>query len=338
MKRVRIGMAGLAHAHAEGYLHLLEQDPRVQLSAVWDEAGEKARRTARRFQMRCCGNLDELVGQGLDLLLVCTENTRHLKPVLAGAKAGVDILCEKPLGTDLAEMDAMIEACKAGGSQLMTAFPNRYVPEILWARELVAQGRIGALRAVKASNKGKFPGGFFVQPELSGGGSLMDHVVHVADLMNWFMGGGPQWVCALCGTVLHPGLEVDDVSMVHFGYADGTTVTLDSSWSRGEKYPSDRNLSLELMGTEGTLSVDVAADHNRICSDRADRELWLPFGENKVKRMIEDAVECVLEHRPFSVTGEDGRRAAQVALAAIASARSGQPVQLSEREGYHETN
>ena len=147
MKRVRIGMAGLAHAHAEGYLHLLEQDPRVQLSAVWDEAGEKARRTARRFQMRCCGNLDELVGQGLDLLLVCTENTRHLKPVLAGAKAGVDILCEKPLGTDLAEMDAMIEACKAGGSQLMTAFPNRYVPEILWARELRSEEHTSELQS-----------------------------------------------------------------------------------------------------------------------------------------------------------------------------------------------
>lgn len=328
MKRVRIGVAGLAHIHGEGYLRLLERDPRAQLLAVWDADREKTRGAARRFQMRPCGDPEELVEQGLDLLLVCTENTRHLEPVLAGARAGVAILCEKPLGTSLAEMDAMLEACRAGGSRLMTAFPNRYAPDVLRARELVAQGRIGTLRAVKASNKGKFPGGFFVQPELSGGGSLMDHVVHVADLMNWFMGEGPEWVCALSGTVFHPELEVDDVSMVHFGYAGGLTVTLDSSWSRGEKYPSDRNLSLELMGTEGTLSVDAVTDHNRICSDRADREIWLPFGENKVKRMLEDAVDCVLRRRPFPVTGEDGRRAAQVALAAIASARRGQPVQI----------
>ena len=134
------------------------------------------------------------------------------------------------------------------------------------------------------------------------------------------------WVCAFCGTVLHPELTVDDVSMVHFGYENGMTVTLDSSWSRGEKFPSDRNLTLDLMGTKGSLAVDIVTEHSRILSDRTDREIYLDFGENKVKRMLEDAVDCVWQGRPFQVTGEDGRRAAAVALAAIASAKAGQPV------------
>ncbi len=328
MKQVQIGVAGLAHIHVEGYLRLLQQDPRVQLSAVWDREPERTAQTAEKFQMKSCRSLEELVEQGLDLLMVCAENTRHLEPVLAGARAGIPILCEKPLGTDMAEMEKMIEACRKGNVRLMTAFPNRYAADILRAKELLDGGMIGELRAVKATNKGKMPGGFFVQPELSGGGSLMDHVVHVADLMNWFVGQAPQWVCAFSGTVLHPELTVDDVSMVHFGYANAVTVTLDSSWSRNEKFPSDRNLTLELMGTKGTLTVDIVTDHSKVLSDRADRELYLDFGPNKVKRMLEDAVDCVWQDRPFAVTGEDGKRAAAVALAAIASARTGQPVRV----------
>lgn len=330
MKQIRVGMAGLAHIHGEGYLQFLGQDPRVRLAAIWDERPQRAEGTARKFGMKLCMSLEELMAQGLDLLVVCSENTRHLAPVLAGARAGTAILCEKPIGTDLGEIDEMIRVCKEKGVKLMTAFPNRYAPDILRAREVLERGEIGQLRAVKATNKGKMPGGFFVEPQLSGGGSLMDHVVHVADLMNWFMGQAPRWVCAFAGTVLHPELTVDDVSMVHFGYANGVTVTLDSSWSRNEKFPSDRNLTLELMGTEGTLWVDIVTDHSRVLSDRADRELYLDFGPNKVRRMLEDAVDCVCEDRPFPVTGEDGKRASMVALAAIASAQKGQPVAIEE--------
>lgn len=324
MSQVRVGVAGLAHIHVDGYIQMLSENPNVRLVGVWDEARQKAERMAERFHMKACPSLEELMDAGLDLLVVCSENTRHMAPVLAGAEAGVPVLCEKPLGTDLEEMDRMIAACGDGG--LMCAFPNRYVPDIVRARDIVAGGGVGRLRAVKATNKGKMPGGFFIRPEYSGGGSLMDHVVHVADLMNWFMGGVPEWVCAFSGTVLHPELTVDDVSMVHFGYTGGVTVTLDSSWSRSEKFPSDRNLTLELMGTEGTLAVDIVTEHSRILSDRADREVYLDFGVNKVRRMLDDAVDCVRTGRPFSVTGEDGRRAAAVALAAISSARVGQPV------------
>lgn len=330
MNKVRVGVAGLAHIHVGGYLEILGGHPDALLMGVWDEDEGRSAELAGRSQVPACHSLEDLLGLGLDLLVVCSENTRHLLPVLGAAEAGVHVLCEKPLGTDLDQMGRMIAACREAGVGLMTAFPNRYVPDLVRARELVRGGGLGELRAVKATNKGKMPGGFFIDPALSGGGSLMDHVVHVADLMNWFLEDVPEWVCALSGTVLHPELTVDDVSMVHFGYPGGVTVTLDSSWSRSEKFPSDRNLTLDLMGTEGTLAVDIVTDHSRILSDRADRELYLDFGENKVRRMLYDAVDRVLKGESFAVTGEDGLRAAAVALAAIDSARTGrtQPVRL----------
>lgn len=325
MKQVRIGVAGLAHIHVAGYLQMLSEHPGAVLAGLWDEDIARARGLAERFHIPAYERLEGLLGQGLDLMVVCSENTRHLTLVLQAARAGVHVLCEKPLGTDLDEMKAMIDACRAGGAGLMTAFPNRYVQDIARARALVRGGALGELRAVKATNKGKMPGGFFIDPALSGGGSLMDHVVHVADLMNWFLGDIPQWVCALGGTVLHPELTVDDVSMVHFGYPCGVTVTLDSSWSRSEKFPSDRNLTLDLTGTQGNLAVDIVTDHSRVLSDLADREVYVDFGENKVRRMLYDAVDRVGKGEEFAVTGEDGLRAAAVALAAIASFRSGRP-------------
>jgi predicted dehydrogenase len=157
------------------------------------------------------------------------------------------------------------------------------------------------------------PGGFFVDPKLAGGGSMMDHTIHVADLTNWMVGAEPEAVWGIARTRLHPDIGVDDVSQVHYRYANGVVVTLDSSWSRHAGYPSDRNLTMTLFGEKGPLFVDLTRDRMDLYGERPG---WGVGGADKVGRMIEAALDCLRNGRAFPVTAYDGYIASRVAIRA----------------------
>src|SRR5215203_3512398 len=79
------------------------------------------------------------------------------------------------------------QASENSGSMLRTAFPVRYLPSVARAREIVRGGALGCVLAVSGTNRGKIPGGWFLDPELAGGGAVMDQTVHLADLLRWML-------------------------------------------------------------------------------------------------------------------------------------------------------
>ncbi len=328
MKQCNVTVAGLAHVHAAVYLEALRGCPQAQLAGVWDFDATLGQAVARQFETRCFGSLDEALSAA-ELVVVCSENTRHAPIVLAAAQKGVPVLCEKPLGTSLVEMRQMIVACEAGGGGLMTAFPNRFLDSVNRVREAIRAGSLGDILSVKATNRGKMPGGFFIQPALSGGGSLIDHVVHVTDLLNWFFDEVPEWAFAFADTRFYPELTVEDAAMVQMRYPCGAMVTLDASWSLCEKNPGARDLTMDIVGTKGSLRLDIVEGHNTVLSAKSDRRAYFDLGPDKSRRMIDAAVACVRAGEPFPITGEDGYRASAVALAALQSLGGDTPVPVA---------
>ena len=66
--------------------------------------------------------------------------------------------------------------------------PVRYNATVVRAKQMVDEGKLGRILAMKGTNRGRNPGGWFIDPKLSGGGAVMDHTVHVADIMRWITG------------------------------------------------------------------------------------------------------------------------------------------------------
>ena len=311
---LKIALVGMAHVHASGYLDRLKNFPGVTLAGVSDERRERVEAVVKAYNIPGYLDWNSLFDKERpDAIVVANENALHLKPASEAIRRGIAVLCEKPLGTDEDEMRAFLDLIEKCNGRCMTLLPNRFAVSVQEAKTALDSGAIGSLLAVHATNCGKMPGGFFVEPELSGGGSMMDHTIHVADLTNWFMGAEPEEVWGIARTKLHPDLKVDDISQVHYRYAGGVVVTLDSSWSRHELYPSDRNLTLTLIGDKGSLFVDLTRDRADLYGDRRD---WLLVGADKVQRMIATAVECLKNGQPFPVTARDGYAASRVALRA----------------------
>lgn len=333
MNRVRIGMLGTSHVHAITYAKRLAIHPQVELMGICDNDGGAVAEFARQKGIRIFNDPSCLLAERPQVVFICTENTRHIGMFRAAAAAKVDVICEKPIATTVEELREMVDTAKKNGIRLMTTFPNRYIHSYRRACREYAEGKIGDLLGVKATNKGEMVGGWFVDPTLSGGGCMIDHTVHVADLMNHMLGCAPVSVRASCAHRLYPELQVEDVALVSFQYENGVFVTLNSSWSHIPSFPYARDLTMHIIGSKGSLMVDYFAEVNR-CYPLEGRAYWSYDGEDKDQMMIDDLVACYQNHTAFDITGEDGFNSAMVALAAYRSARENRTVRISEMEGY----
>lgn len=325
MRKVRVCILSTAHVHTGTYAQCLKRNPWVDFVGIHDDVAQRGEAFAQKYELTFWPEAESLLQQKLDVALVCSENRKHARWVKLAAEASVDILCEKPLGVERADMEEMIAVCRLHGVQLMTAMCNRYIHSFQEAARAVRDGKIGRLTAVLASNKGTMPGGWFTQQELSGGGCVIDHTVHVADLMNHLLGSLPVEVYAQAGHQLFE-MDVEDCAVITMRYPGNVLVTLDASWSRTSRFPYGRDLTLRLIGTQGSIYVDYFAEHNRVYAP--EERIYSYYGEDKDQMMLDDLVECYQTGRPFSIRGEDGMNCALVAEAAYQSLRERKPVLL----------
>ena len=162
--------------------------------------------------MRYFEHAESLFGE-VDAVVVCSENKNHARDVIPALRGGVHVLCEKPISTTVDDAVAMVEASESSESQLSIAFPVRYLPSIVRARQVVRGGSLGRVLAVNGANRGTIPGGWFLDPEIAGGGALMDHTVHVADLLRWMLDVEVKSVYAEVGTLFGAG-KTDDAAIL----------------------------------------------------------------------------------------------------------------------------
>lgn len=189
----------------------------------------------------------------------------------------------------------MIDACNKYGVLLGTAFPCRFNASVARAKQLVDQGAIGRIIAMKGTNRGTNPGGWFVNPALSGGGALMDHTVHVVDLMRWFMNSEETEVYAEADHLISK-TPIDDCGVISLEFENGVFATLDFSWSRNKNFPTWGDVTIELIGTEGTLAVDALAQKLHVFSDQKGYK-WDFWGENMDLGLVHNFISCVRENR-----------------------------------------
>jgi len=325
---LNIGIVGFAHPHVHSYLSVLRERGDVRVLGGWDDDPRRAAAVLEPLGLAVYNTLDALLSSAIDAVIVCSENVRHAAWTIAAARSGKHVLCEKPLGTSMKDMNDMVHACREAGVRLMTAFPCRYFPAVREAKRTIKRGGIGAVLAIKGTNRGTMPGGWFVDPSLSGGGAVLDHTVHVMDLMRWMLEDEPDVVYAEMGRLFHEDLAVEDAGLVHVTFRGGQKTVLDTSWSRSKSFPVSGDVTMEIIGTNGMISVDVYAQKNELYCDQTMRAEWSYWGDNPDEDLIGDFVQSIRSGSPVPITGEDGLAAAAVALAAYESARLGIPVSL----------
>lgn len=323
---MRVAILSLAHFHGYSYAAAVKKHSGAELALIWDEDSARGEAAAAQLGCRFEPDLDKALASGIDAVIITAVNAHHKELAVKAARAGKHILCEKPIATSLADAREMLAAAREAGVQFMTAFPCRYSPPVQRVKQALAEGQIGEVLAIKGTNHGRMPGGWFADPQLAGGGAVLDHTVHVADLVRWFLGQEFTSVYAETGTRFHD-LSVDDCGLLTMELEGGVFATLDPSWSRPAAYPTWGDVTMEIVGTRGTISLDAFSQNLALYNNADKIAAWVPYGSDMDEGLVADFIRCAAANTTPPITGEDGLRAMEVALMAYESARTGQPVE-----------
>ncbi|MFB5663446.1 Gfo/Idh/MocA family protein [Alteribacillus sp. HJP-4] len=323
---MKVGIISFAHGHAYSYTESLVKIKDVELVGIFDEDQKRGTNAAEAYQTSFFQSYEELLQQKLDAVVVTSENAHHAEHAVAAAKSGAAVLCEKPLAHTIEDAKRIIQVCKEEGVMLQTAFPVRFNQVIKRTKQLIEQGEIGEILAMKGTNRGKNPGGWFNDKELSGGGAVIDHTVHVVDIMRWVTGSEVQEVFAEVDQ-LFTDTPVDDAGLLTMTFENNVFATLDCSWSRNENFPIWGDVTIEFIGTNGTISADAQAQKLDVFqSNGLEYAYW---GDDMDEALVQDFINSVKNKTDPSISGTDGLRALEVAISAYQSAQEKQPVSNS---------
>lgn len=313
--------------HAYSYADCLLKLPNVELLAIYDQDRDRGGKAAQTYQTQYFHDQDLFLTQDLDAVIICSENHLHKEMVLKAAQAKKHILCEKPISTTIEDANEMIRACEMNRVILQIAFPVRFSTPIKQLKAMIEKGELGEIIAMRTTNRGQNPGGWFIDPKRSGGGAVLDHTVHMVDIMRWYLGKEVSEVYAMVDSFFHQ-IEIDDAGLLTLEFENGVIASHDASWSRFSEYPTWGDVTIEVIGTKQSIKVDAFKEHFRMFQSGSKSLHHIFFGNDMDFGLIKDFVECVEQHRQPSITGKDGLKALEVALAAYESAKIKKAIQL----------
>lgn len=337
MDRLGIAILGCAHVpHALSYARAASVSTSVRLVAAWDDTPDIAQRVAERFRVPLAESPEALVRMaGVDAVVVCSATVDHRRLVEIAAAAGRHVLSEKPIATSLSDARAMVEACDRAQVQFQIAFVTRFYPLVQRVRGLVREGAIGEVRGLVGGNRGRPPlppayPGWITDRARAGGGALMDHSVHVTDVMRHVTG----LEVADVGAEVDSGFwdaGVDDTALVSLRFAGGAVGSVDPSWSVPADNPWHYDFYLRLLGTTGALVIgDTAESLNVVGQTGRSGQVLVPFGVDIEALLLDGFADSIRAGRVLDpcADGEDGIRALEIALAAYRAAESGMRIAL----------
>lgn len=192
VRKLRLGIAGLGRAFSL-MLPTLVQDERIEIVAGADPRAEARERFTQDFAGRAYASVEDMCADPLvEAVYISTPHQYHRDNVVAAAKAGRHVLCEKPMALSIEDCEAMIAAARDAGVALVVGHSHSFDAPVRRTRELIESGAFGALHMMSALNYTDFIYRPRRPEELDtskGGGVIFNQAPHQVDNLR-FIGGG----------------------------------------------------------------------------------------------------------------------------------------------------
>jgi len=327
MAKLGIGVLGVGEMgkrHAENLRRLV---PEARLVAIADVAADRARLVAEELEIeQSFGSLEAMLEcKEIDAVVIATPDKFHPVAIAAAARAGKDILCEKPLALNLADARAAIDAVAKAGVRLQVGFMRRYDPAYAAAMKRIDAGEIGVPVTFKSIGRDKEWGPLAAYQSGINGMIFYTNTIHDFDLARWLMRDEVAEVHSYATAVTRPELaECGDVvaSVVNLKYERGAIGNVESYAQAVYGY----DVRTEIVGSKGSILVGTL-DRTRatfLTANGGTRNLadhFLSSFADAYLAEVRDFVRMILEDRAPRVTGEDGLKALAIAVAAEKSHR-----------------
>lgn len=319
-----------------GQLHLeaLSKICDVTISGIVGRNDETLTRLENIYHAKKFRSIEELVDSvDVDLIDICLPTHLHYEYVAKAAKAGKHIICEKPLGLRLEEIERMKNICDENDVKLFAGHVLRFFPEYQDAREKILEEFVGKVGVVRLARRGPYPQGKdrWYENEEKSGGVILDLGIHDFDWLRWTF-GEVERVMALRNTRTSENGEKIDCALVSLRFKNGVIGLVDVAWAINEF-----EMSFEVSGKDGMLAYNSRTSNpiNVAMNTKASSQTGVAVPEqillkSPLQLQLEHFIHCLKENEEPLVTVEDAFKSVEIALAAIKSAQTGLPVTISE--------
>ena len=308
-----VGCGGMANGHVNGFKKI----PGVRITACCDVAEDRAAQFARKHGIPASytdlGGM--LASEKLDAVTNVTSDAAHASTSIAAFKAGLHVLCEKPLATSLAEANKMVRAAQKSGRIHMVNFSYRNSPALQRAREIVQAGKLGRITHVEASYlqswicsrvwgdwKDNWAWIWRLSTQAGSAGTLGDIGCHIIDFATFVAGGIRSLSCQL--SRLPKGVPGERWQGLKLDANDNVAITAEfeggvlgcihtTRWASGHA----NSLRLRVFGDQGAVDVDLDKgwDTLQVCIGRkaVDKCAWTTLKCRKTPSNLERFIRSI---------------------------------------------
>ncbi len=322
-----IGAGGMGRVHLRCY----RNNPAAKLVALCDVAADKLRRDRSIPLRKDPANPDplDLTGVGIhdhyeqviarddvDLIDICLPSPLHAPVAIAALRAGKHVFCEKPMAMTVAECDAMRQAQRDSGKQLVIGHSLRYMPQYVVAQRIISSGQLGAPHYARFDRSGGLPTGNYqnwLTNARESGGVVLDLHVHDIDIAHWWFGADRIIRAAGVRRRMLP-VQVD----TDWIYPDGLLVHLHAGWDVSSATPF--RFAFQVIMEHGSVAYDSSIDNGSIRQYHESKPpIDIPYDDASPNQLqIDDILAALEESRPpLQGRSEDGAAAIAGAIASL---------------------
>jgi scyllo-inositol 2-dehydrogenase (NAD+) len=341
MQKLGVGVLGVGEMgkrHAENLRRLV---PEAKLVAIADVAAQRAKQVAEELEIdHAYASLDEMVqNKDIQAVVIATPDKFHAQAIRTAAAAGKDILCEKPLALTMEDAHNALKEVAKARVRLQVGFMRHYDPAYVAAKKRIEAGEIGTPVIFKSLGRDKDEPPIAAYQSNINGMLFYTNSIHDFDLARWLMQDEVVEVQTYTTVAIRPELaKYNDVvaGVVNLKYAHGAIGNIESYAQAIYGY----DVRTEIVGSKGSIFVGTLdkTPATFLAAHGSSRNLADHFLSQFVDAYlieVRDFVQTMLSDKAPKVTGEDGLRALEIAVAAENSHLQGRPCKVSQEKAAH---
>ena len=328
---MKLGLIGAGRIGAVHGRTISTRIPGARIVRIADPMVDAARSLARELGIPDAGPDAGAVFEdpAVDAVLICSSTDVHPDQVIAAARAGKHIFCEKPVDLDLHRLDEVLGVVRRAGVKLQVGFNRRFDPDFARLREVIAAGGIGIPEILRITSRDPAPPP--ARYVAVSGGMFLDMTVHDLDMARFLLADEVVELHVTAAVLVDPDIGAAgdvDTAILSLRFAGGAVGAIDNS--RRAAYGYDQRA--EILGSTGMVMNRNHGPHGVTTADAAGIHDPLPHDFFMTRYLvsyeaeIRAFVEAVGGDTPPPVDGEDARRALVLGLAAKRSVATGAAV------------
>ncbi|WP_319559591.1 Gfo/Idh/MocA family oxidoreductase [Marispirochaeta sp.] len=335
-----IGLGNISRLHIQAYIKFPERCKIVALVDI-DLKKTQAYNDEFNLQAKLFSDLQTLIDrEKVDLVSICTPPFTHKDITITCLKAGIHVLCEKPMASSLAECDEMLAAQKVSGALLSIVSNNRFRTPIMALKRILDSEVAGPVVHAQADSfwwRGLVYYDLWWRGtwEKEGGGCTLNHGVHHIDLFQWMM-GMPASVSSVIVNLMHSNAEVEDYSLAIFNYSSGSIGTVSCSVVH---HGEEQKMIFQCEKARISFPWNVYASDSMpngfpVKNKALEKQLnelysaFPPLEHEMHEGQIDDVLKAIQNGTSPLVDGTEGRKTLELISAIYQSGVSNSPVQF----------